>query len=70
MSCRVFERGIEQAFVYSIARTAHEEGVSLLTFEFVPTEKNDPAKTFLETYTKNAQLDVKNIHAPHWITLT
>lgn len=69
MSCRVFERGIEQAFVYAIAEAAKKEGVAELVFDFVPTDKNDPAKAFLETYTNNGTLSVKKTTLPRWITL-
>jgi FkbH-like protein len=69
MSCRVFERGIEDAFVYAIAQAAAEEGAASLSFEFAPTEKNDPAKMYLEHRTQNGILSVSDATLPRWITL-
>jgi len=70
MSCRVFERGIENAFVYAIAKAATKEGATSISFDFVPTEKNDPAKTFLDKNTENGILNMQDMQLPHWITLS
>lgn len=69
MSCRVFERGIEDAFIYAIAEAAQEEDVRSIAFDFAPTEKNDPAKTFLDNKTTNGILQVRDQNLPRWITL-
>jgi FkbH-like protein len=69
MSCRVFERGIEDAFIYAIAQAADEEGAEFLSFDFAPTEKNDPAKTFLDSNTEDGILKVQDANLPRWINL-
>ncbi len=50
LSCRVLGRGIEDVFLGEILRLEGEHGVEKITAEFVPTQKNVPAKDF---YSKN-----------------
>lgn len=69
MSCRVFERGLEDAFVAAIADTAKAEGAESLSFDFVPTEKNDPAKAFLEKTCIGNTVSIDSPKVPSWITL-
>ncbi|MEI6863765.1 MAG: HAD-IIIC family phosphatase [Candidatus Adlerbacteria bacterium] len=69
MSCRVFERGIEDAFVYAIAEAAQKEGGESLVFDFTPTEKNDPAKLFLQSRTQGGILHNADAALPPWITI-
>lgn len=69
MSCRVLGRGIEQAFMHAIALRAAGEGAHTITITFVPTEKNAPARIFIEnTFTENS-LKCSKTKAPSWITL-
>ncbi len=48
MSCRVFGRGVEDAFLASIAELARAAGARYLTIAFEETEKNLPAREFVE----------------------
>ncbi len=70
MSCRVFERGIEDALLYAIAQAAQAEGAHMLALPVVPSEKNEPARTFAETRFNNGMLDAHDVHKPEWITIT
>ncbi len=70
MSCRVLGRGIEETFLASIARRAESEGVEAINIDFVPTEKNKPAKDFLDKYTSHGKLLTKEITAPYWVNIT
>jgi FkbH-like protein len=49
MSCRILGRGVEQALVSTIATDARSAGAAKLSFAYTPTEKNIPAKNFLDT---------------------
>lgn len=69
MSCRVFDRGIEQAFAHAIAAAARAEGASSVVFDFTPTEKNTPAQTFLETHTTDSRLENTDGLLSSWIQL-
>ncbi len=71
MSCRVFGRGVEQAFFSYIADRARSSGAKRLTVSFVETLKNVPAKTFLDSYfTRNMRMLTDMLEAPRWIRLT
>ena len=70
MSCRVFERGIEAAFVHAIASAAKDDGAETLYFKFEQTEKNEPARLFLEKYAPTGKILTDNIQSPYWITLS
>ena len=50
MSCRVFDRGVEQAFVAHVACRAAAAGARSLSVSFVETPKNAPAKAFVEEH--------------------
>lgn len=69
LSCRVIGRGVEEAFVASIARRAESEGVSEIGIVFAPTEKNAPAKEFADKYFRNTTINVRDIQIPSWITI-
>lgn len=47
MSCRVIGRTVETAILAIVAGQLKERGVKNLLGEFIPTEKNSPAKDFL-----------------------
>ena len=47
MSCRVLGRGVEDAFLHAIARTAASQGASRLTAPFVEGPRNQMVKDFL-----------------------
>jgi len=67
MSCRVLGRGLEQAFLYAVAREAISAGVSKLCIDFIPTEKNKPAAEFVETFFKGNALDPQRVSLPSWV---
>lgn len=69
MSCRVFGRGIEDAFVHKIAERAGGVGVETMRVAFTPTEKNKPAKDFLDRRTSQGKLSTKTAFAPDWIKI-
>ncbi|MBV9504796.1 MAG: HAD-IIIC family phosphatase [Acidobacteriia bacterium] len=47
MSCRVLGRGVEDAFLHAIARTAAAAGASTVTATFIPGPRNQIIKDFL-----------------------
>lgn len=47
LSCRILGKGIEFAFIERIIEEAKKAGIKKIYGEFMPTEKNDPAKNFL-----------------------
>ncbi len=69
MSCRVLGRGIEEAFLAEIARRAEKSGVADIGIDFMATDKNKPAKDFLDKYTSHGKLSTKEIIAPHWVNI-
>lgn len=46
LSCRVIGRGVETALLSCIAETARDQGVSVLSGEYIPTAKNAPCAEF------------------------
>jgi FkbH-like protein len=50
ISCRVLGRGVEDAFLSSISRGLHKEGIIELEGHFIPTHKNQPAAGFLQRH--------------------
>ncbi len=68
MSCRVFGRGVEDAFLNAIVKRAIENGARKIALSFEQTPKNTPAKEFVE---RNFKDGVRNISAvsfmPRWI---
>ena len=69
MSCRVLGRGIEEAFLSSVTSGAHEAGAKDLELAFESTEKNKPAKDFLDKHTALGTLAVADFNAPEWVTI-
>lgn len=47
MSCRVLQRGIEEAFIHKIAKLAQKSGAKKLKARYNSTQKNMMVKTFL-----------------------
>lgn len=71
MSCRVFGRGVEEAFLSYIADRARSAGAKRLTVSFAETPKNLPAKTFLDShFTHNMRMLADMFEAPRWIRMT
>ena len=50
MSCRVIGRKIETVFLAKIIEDAKRNGVSYLIGEYIPTKKNEPAKSFYKDH--------------------
>jgi len=69
MSCRVLGRGMEQSFLYAISREAISAGVSKLSIDFIPTEKNTPAAEFVEKFFKGNALSPQSVRLPSWVRL-
>ena len=73
MSCRILGRGAEFALVGTISTHAAEAGTSILAFAYTPTEKNIPAKTFLDTVTNGTlRVDLMEhpVLVPSWFSVT
>ncbi len=68
MSCRVFGRGAEQTFLHALAQMAAAEGATL-TVSFVPSDKNEPARLFIEEHFKGRPISAADISLPQWMTL-
>jgi FkbH-like protein len=68
-SCRVLGRGIEDAFLARVAERAVESGVERLSIDLVPTEKNEPARSFVERlFGTGRAASASCIQKPGWIT--
>jgi predicted enzyme involved in methoxymalonyl-ACP biosynthesis len=68
MSCRVFGREVEEAFLAEIIKRAHKEGVKNITIAFAESEKNAPAKTFVTKHFGVGEKDVvASPYTPSWI---
>lgn len=70
MSCRVFGRGVEDAFLSVIRTRAQEAGVEQVTVSYRETEKNEPARQFVEKNFEQGKGTVSaEINTPSWIKL-
>ncbi len=69
MSCRVIGRGVEEAFLATIARRAKNEGVEILKITLTSSEKNMPARDFVRKHFKDGSMHVGEIEVPSWVTV-
>jgi FkbH-like protein len=70
MSCRVIGRGIEDAFLTEISRAGQKLGAKRIAVTFVPTEKNAPAREFINKRFINNETSMEDIpSSPEWITV-
>ncbi len=70
MSCRVIGRGIEQAFVSEIAHRAEGAGAKRLSITFEPSEKNEPARKFVDDlFGSERGIVAERVRQPDWITI-
>ena len=77
LSCRVFGRQVEETMVHLAATFAHAAGARQLVAELVPTEKNNPCRTFFRERSgfkalsdTTFELNLGNpLAAPDWVTL-
>lgn len=68
MSCRVFGRAVEEAFMGTILKRAAENGVTRVAIAFKETPKNTPAREFVEKNFNQGERDVPEIiQSPFWI---
>ncbi|MFA6601243.1 MAG: HAD-IIIC family phosphatase [Candidatus Paceibacterota bacterium] len=72
MSCRVFGRGVEDAFLTTIMKRAREEGADRLTIALEETPKNAPAQEFAgKLLNGNNYFNIPSVPVgPDWITTT
>ena len=70
MSCRVFGRGVEDAFLHAIAAQAAQEGAQTLSINYTQTEKNAPAREFVERVFSGGAISASDTKKPEWITLS
>jgi FkbH-like protein len=64
MSCRVFGRNVEDSFLAHLLEEARKEEVETIAIQHSHTEKNMPAREFVETYFKEKVRDVKDSLQP------
>lgn len=70
MSCRVVGRGIEDAFLATIAKIAGEEGALNIGITFEQSEKNELARVFVKRLFKSAPYaPVMQFQTPSWVTV-
>ncbi|KKU91481.1 MAG: hypothetical protein UY23_C0001G0087 [Candidatus Jorgensenbacteria bacterium GW2011_GWA1_48_11] len=70
MSCRALGRGAEEAFLGFIAGEALSENAKKLSIVFKETEKNKPAKDFIEKYFVREEYDLsKKPNVPSWMSI-
>jgi FkbH-like protein len=68
MSCRVFGRGVEDAFFSHILQEAQKENISTITIAYKESEKNIPAKEFINKHFADFT-HTSNCSCPPWITI-
>ena len=68
MSCRVLNRGVEQAVCNRVARDAKRAGAKRLTAIYVPTERNGIVADLFQRlgFERDASRDKGNPEAAHW----
>jgi FkbH-like protein len=69
LSCRIIGRGVEEAFLSSIAKYAKERGVKEIDITFKITEKNKPAEIFVEKIFNGGAVLIDDITPPDWIKI-
>ena len=69
LSCRVIGRGVEEALLSAIAGDGRDAGVSRLRVLFVPTDKNKPARDFVDRYFTEGVARVESFPNPEWILI-
>jgi FkbH-like protein len=70
MSCRVFGRGVEDAFLAWLVRRAMQDGATYVTISYEETPKNMPAKAFIDRHFTDyslTPLDTDTLEVPSWI---
>ena len=50
LSCRIMGRGVENAILAEILKSAKQNGINEIKAKFIPTEKNKPAENFLSEF--------------------
>jgi FkbH-like protein len=71
MSCRVFGRGVEDAFLSYINVKAQKVGVTKITIESEETQKNVPAREFIQkNFINNERFTDISLNTPEWVTIT
>jgi FkbH-like protein len=55
LSCRVLGRGVEHRMVAELGRIAQKHKKKKVVIKFSPTEKNEPAKHFLDSFSETYQ---------------
>ena len=70
MSCRVIGRGIEEAFIAEVARRAKAAGAAELSVVFEESEKNEPARAFVERiFGAVRKIPADSVQKPEWIVV-
>lgn len=70
MSCRVFGRGVETSFFAHLLDEASKVDIKKITIESEVTEKNVPAREFIEKNFINNERKVEDLLvSPKWVTL-
>lgn len=75
LSCRVIGRKLETAFLATIVADARNDCVSTIVGEFIPTKKNEPAKSFYPDHGFIKQTDSRwildltksTVNSPAWV---
>lgn len=70
MSCRVFGKGVEYAFISHLINHANKEGVKDIALSFQETQKNVPAKQFIDKeFPLGIRSTANTVMQPTWITI-
>ncbi len=71
MSCRVFGRNVEEAFLATILELASVRGGNTISIAHKETEKNLPAMQFINLHFKSGEYDASQpIRIPDWIHIS
>jgi FkbH-like protein len=70
MSCRVFGRGVEEAFLAELSQKAYTLGIEEISIAYKETEKNAPIKEFIDIHWGTGEVaNLQTIIKPSWITV-
>jgi FkbH-like protein len=69
MSCRVFDRGVEDALLAYIFKKAKAAGQKSISIGFKKSPKNAPAETFVKKHFKRGRTPVTGTKTPRWLTI-
>ena len=69
LSCRVLGRGVEHAILRSLAEFAKQESCTRLDVSYVQTQKNEPARAFVDSVAGTYKETITDLHSIYRIPI-